>query len=180
MKLATLCYVMDKKRNSTLMIYRNKKQNDYHEGKWNGLGGKFEPGEIPEECAIREIEEESGLKVNSIKMNGFITFPLFDGKEDWYVFLFTTDDFSGELIDSPEGHIEWIPNEKLTEINLWDGDKIFIPGCLKINFLVQSLIIKMESLMITLLIFINHEFSNKIKKGRCFKPTQNFCVTVYS
>jgi 8-oxo-dGTP diphosphatase len=127
MKLATLCYVIDKKSDSTLMIYRNKKKNDYHEGKWNGLGGKFEPGESPEECAIREIEEESGLKVKSVIMKGFITFPLFDGIEDWYVFLFTADDFSGELIDSPEGQLEWIKNEELTEINLWDGDKIFIP-----------------------------------------------------
>jgi 8-oxo-dGTP diphosphatase len=53
MKLATLCYVFDKRNNTTLMIYRNKKHNDYHQGKWNGLGGKFEPGESPEECAIR-------------------------------------------------------------------------------------------------------------------------------
>jgi 8-oxo-dGTP diphosphatase len=67
MKLATLCYVMDKKSNSTLMIYRNKKQNDYHEGKWNGLGGKFEAGESPEECAIREIAEESGLRVRLLR-----------------------------------------------------------------------------------------------------------------
>jgi 8-oxo-dGTP diphosphatase len=127
MKLATLCYVMDKQNNSTLMIYRDKKENDYHKGKWNGLGGKFDPGETPEECAIREIEEESGLRVKSVKMRGFITFPLFDGKEDWYVFLFTADEFEGKLIDSPEGHLAWILNNKLTEINLWDGDKIFIP-----------------------------------------------------
>jgi len=127
MKLATLCYVINNRNCSTLMIYRNKKLNDYHEGKWNGLGGKFESGESPEECAIREIEEESGLRVKAIKMKGFITFPLFDGKDDWYVFLFTVDEFEGELIDSPEGHLEWIPNEKLTEISLWDGDKIFIP-----------------------------------------------------
>ena len=126
MKLATLCYVTDKKTNSTLMIYRNKKKNDYYEGKWNGLGGKFEKGESPEECAIREIEEESGLKVKSIKMKGFITFPLFDNKDDWYVFVFTSDEFDGELIDSPEGKLEWILNEKLTEINLWDGYEIFI------------------------------------------------------
>ncbi len=66
MKLATLCYVIDKKTNSVLMIYRNKKENDYHQGKWNGLGGKFEPGGSPEHCAIREIEEESGLKVNQL------------------------------------------------------------------------------------------------------------------
>jgi 8-oxo-dGTP diphosphatase len=134
MKLATLCYVFDKKNNSTLMIYRNKKQNDFHEGKWNGLGGKFELGESPEECAIREIEEESGLKVKSIKMRGFITFPLFDGKDDWYVFLFTADQCEGELIDSPEGKLEWIPNENLTKIGLWDGDKIFIPWLFEEKF----------------------------------------------
>ncbi len=127
MKLATLCYVIDKKTNSTLMLHRVKKENDYHEGKWNGLGGKFEAGESPEECAIREIEEESGLKVRSVVMKGFITFPMFDGKDDWYVFLFTSDEYEGKLIDSPEGNLAWIKNDKITELNLWDGDKIFIP-----------------------------------------------------
>ena len=134
MKLATLCYVMDKNTNSTLMIHRVKKENDYHKGKWNGLGGKFEPGESPEECAIREIEEESGLIIKNIKMKGFITFPLFDGKEDWYVFLFTADDFDGKLIDSNEGKLDWIPNNKLTDINLWEGDKYFIPWLFKEKF----------------------------------------------
>ena len=142
MKLATLCYVIDKKNNSTLMIYRNKKQNDYHEGKWNGLGGKLEQGESPEDCAIREIKEESGLTVKSVKMKGFITFPLFDGNDDWYVFLFTADDFEGKLIDSPEGHLEWIPNEKLTEINLWEGDRIFIPWLFEDKFFSAKFIYK--------------------------------------
>jgi 8-oxo-dGTP diphosphatase len=134
MKLATLCYVIDKNTNSTLMIHRIKKENDYHRGKWNGLGGKFEPGESPEECAIREIEEESSLIIKKIKMKGFITFPLFDGKEDWYVFLFTADDFDGKLIDSNEGKLDWIPNSKLTDINLWEGDKYFIPWLFKEKF----------------------------------------------
>ena len=134
MKLATLCYVIDKKNNTTLMLHRVKKENDYHEGKWNGLGGKFEQGESPEECAVREIEEECGLKVKSVTMKGFITFPLFDGKDDWYVFLFTADEFNGELIDSPEGNLAWIKNDKLTELNLWDGDKIFIPWLFKDGF----------------------------------------------
>jgi 8-oxo-dGTP diphosphatase len=109
------------------MIHRVKKENDYHWGKWNGLGGKLNSGESPEQCAIREIREESGLRVKSLIMKGFITFPLFDGKEDWHVFLFVIDDFDGELIDSSEGILEWIPNENLTEINLWEGDKFFIP-----------------------------------------------------
>ena len=55
MKLATLCYL--KRDGKTLMLYRNKKENDTHEGKWNGLGGKFEQGETPEACAIREMNQ---------------------------------------------------------------------------------------------------------------------------
>ena len=126
MKLATLCYVMNKNNKTTLMIHRTKKANDYHEGKWNGLGGKFERGESPEECAIREIKEESGLMVKSLRMNGFITFPNFDGIDDWYVFIFTADEYKGEMIDSAEGKLEWIPNDKITKLNLWEGDKIFL------------------------------------------------------
>lgn len=126
MKLATLCYVIDKKHNKTLMLHRVKKENDFHEGKWNGLGGKLEEGETPEECVIREVKEESGLIISQPRMRGFITFPLFDGKDDWYVFVFTADNFSGELIDSNEGDLEWIPSDKLTDLNLWDGDSVFL------------------------------------------------------
>ncbi|MFZ1289929.1 MAG: 8-oxo-dGTP diphosphatase [Melioribacteraceae bacterium] len=125
MKLATLCYVMNDDK--TLMLYRNKKENDYHEGKWNGLGGKFEQNESPEECAIREVFEESGLIVKNPILKGHITFPMFDGKDDWYVWLFVFNEIEGNLIDSPEGKLEWIPNEKLTKLNLWEGDQIFIP-----------------------------------------------------
>jgi 8-oxo-dGTP diphosphatase len=126
MKLATLCYVNDKINGTTLMLHRIKKENDMHEGKWNGLGGKFEIGESPEECVIREIREESGLIIENPKLNGFITFPAFDGFDDWYVFIFSVNEFSGELIDSVEGKLEWINDERLFDLNLWDGDKIFM------------------------------------------------------
>lgn len=126
MKLATLCYV--RKEGYTLMMHRVKKENDIHQGKWNGLGGKFNVGETPEECAIREVWEESGFIVENPQMKGFLTFPLFDGIDDWYVFVFLITKFTGELIESSsEGHLEWIANEKLLELNLWDGDRIFLP-----------------------------------------------------
>ncbi|MBK7867796.1 MAG: 8-oxo-dGTP diphosphatase [Ignavibacteriales bacterium] len=126
MKLATLCYVRDAKNLTTLMLHRVKKENDMHEGKWNGLGGKFEDGETPEECVIREVHEESGLSITNPKLQGFITFPAFDQFEDWYVFVFTADEFTGGLIDSPEGNLEWINNDNLMDLKLWEGDKIFM------------------------------------------------------
>lgn len=132
MQLATLCYVMN--NDKTLMLHRIKKKNDIHEGKWNGLGGKFEPGETPEECVIREVKEESGLTIRNPKLLGIITFPMFDGNKDWYVFVFSADKHKGKLIDSSEGKLEWIPNDKLLNLNLWKGDKIFIPWLFQNKF----------------------------------------------
>jgi 8-oxo-dGTP diphosphatase len=125
MKLATLCYL--RRDGKTLMVHRIKKANDMHLGKWNGLGGKFEPGETPEQCAIREIYEESGLVARQPLLKGFLTFPGFSNDEDWYAFVFVVRQFEGELIDSPEGRLEWIPDERLMELNLWEGDHIFLP-----------------------------------------------------
>lgn len=124
MILATLCYI--KHAEHTLMVYRNKKPNDIHEGKWNGLGGKFEAGETPEECVTREILEESGLAIRNPKLCGLLMFPNFKGS-DWYVFVFTATDFTGELIDSLEGRLEWIPDETMSSLNLWESDHIFMP-----------------------------------------------------
>ena len=124
MILATLCYI--KRNGHTLMVHRNKKPNDMHEGKWNGLGGKFEPGESPEECVVREVREESGLEIRNPRLHGLLMFPDFKG-DDWYVFVFTANEFNGELIDSPEGRLEWIPDEELTSLNLWESDQIFFP-----------------------------------------------------
>ena len=122
--LATLCYV--RKDRQTLMLYRNKKKNDIHEGKWNGLGGKFLPGESPEECVIREVKEESGLSLQEPYLRGHITFPEFDGVNDWNVFIFTTYNYKGSLIDSHEGELEWINDERILQLNLWPGDRIFL------------------------------------------------------
>lgn len=132
MIMATLCYL--KRDGKTLMVHRTKKENDMHMGKWNGLGGKFEPGETPEECAIREIYEESGLTVTSPILKGILTFPGFANDEDWYAFLFVAHEFEGELIDSPEGTLKWIDDKKLLELNLWEGDRIFLPWLERSSF----------------------------------------------
>lgn len=82
MNLATLCYL--RRDNQTLMIHRIKKPGDMHMGKWNGLGGKLESGESPEDCARREVEEESGLLVKKMWLKGFLSFPGFANDEDWF------------------------------------------------------------------------------------------------
>ncbi len=124
MKLATLCYIKDSGK--TLMLYRNKKHNDVHEGKWNGLGGKLDPGESPEECAIRETYEESGLHISNPSLRGILTFPEFSAGEDWYVFVFVAKEFEGALIESSEGRLDWIDDDKLFDLNLWEGDHFFL------------------------------------------------------
>lgn len=125
MLLATLCYV--KHNGKTLMVHRNKKPNDIHAGKWNGLGGKFEAGETPEECIRREVEEEAGLLIQNPHLHGLLVFTNFKGN-DWYVFVFTASEFVGQLSESsPEGRLAWIDDDKLTSLNLWESDHIFLP-----------------------------------------------------
>ncbi|MCX8056642.1 MAG: 8-oxo-dGTP diphosphatase [Ignavibacteria bacterium] len=140
MKLATLCYVFDGER--VLMINRNKRENDIHLGKWNGLGGKFNPGETPEECVIREVFEESGLLIKEPVLKGFLTFPAFDDEEDWYVFVFTAHEFSGKIKESDEGELSWIEWEKIFSLPLWEGDKYFLEWLKQDRFFSAKFIYK--------------------------------------
>jgi 8-oxo-dGTP diphosphatase len=141
MKFATLCYL--RRSGKTLMVHRVKKENDIHQGKWNGLGGKLEPGETPEECAIREIYEESGLRVRRLDFKGLLTFPGFANEEDWYAFVFVATDIEGELVESPEGELCWIEDELLCDLDLWAGDRIFLewldsPGFFSAKFIYKN------------------------------------------
>jgi len=131
MKLATLCYI--RRDGQTLMIHRVKRADDIHAGKWNGLGGKFEPGESPEQCVVREIREESGLIIQDPKLHGLLLFADFGG-DDWYVFVFSADRFGGELTESSEGDLAWIPDDQILKLPLWESDAIFLPWLAQPNF----------------------------------------------
>ena len=89
-------------------------------------GGKFQPGETPEECVIREIEEESGFHIKNPALKGFLTFPEFSAGEDWYVFVFIATQFGGKMIESSEGNLKWINDDQLLNLNLWEGYRYFI------------------------------------------------------
>jgi 8-oxo-dGTP diphosphatase len=123
--LATLCYLRSGGR--TLMLLRDKKPGDVHAGKYNGLGGKLEPGESPDECVLREFEEESGLRLLDPRLRGVLTFPHFAKGQDWVVFVYTATRYEGKTIDSAEGTLEWVPDAEVPGLNLWEGDRIFLP-----------------------------------------------------
>jgi len=108
------------------MLHRNKKDQDYHRGKYNGIGGKMESGESPETCAIREILEETGLKAKKLWYRGHLSFPNFDGQNDWLCFIYECHHFEGDLIDCNEGTLHWVEDENLLELPLWEGDCHFL------------------------------------------------------
>ncbi|HZJ10757.1 MAG TPA: 8-oxo-dGTP diphosphatase [Trueperaceae bacterium] len=125
LKLCTLAYVRD--GDKTLMLRRPADGAHPQAGKYNGLGGKFEAGESPETCLAREVLEESGLTVEEARLKGFITFPDFDGDDDWYVFVYLVTAFSGTLAPSDEGELHWIETAAVPALPLWEGDRYFLP-----------------------------------------------------
>lgn len=120
--LTTLCYI--EQDNQYLMMHRTKKEKDINQDKWVGVGGHFEKDETPEECLLREVKEETGLTLTSWQFRGIVTFQC----EKWqteYMCLYTADGFTGDLIDCDEGDLVWIPKEKVCDLPVWQGDKIF-------------------------------------------------------
>lgn len=117
----TLCYI--EKDGKYLMLHRISKKNDVNRDKWIGVGGKFEYGEAPEECLLREVEEETGLKLERYRFRGVLTF-LCDSQSPEYIFLYTADRFSGELKECDEGVLEWVEKEKIHNLTLWEGDRV--------------------------------------------------------
>ena len=120
---STLCYIV--KDGRVLMLHRVKKKNDINHDKWIGIGGKFEPEEAPEECILREAKEETGLTLTSWRCRGVVTF-LQEGGEGEYMYLFTADDFTGELIECDEGDLQWVSMDFLDALPTWEGDRIFL------------------------------------------------------
>ena len=109
MILSTVCYI--EKEGKYLMLHRTKKQNDINKEKWLGIGGKFEDKESPEECTIREVKEETGLTLNSVRLRGILTF-INTICETEYIYIFTSNDFTGKLIECGEGDLQWIEKDK--------------------------------------------------------------------
>ena len=142
MRNTTLCYL--ERGREYLLLHRVKLEDDENRDKWIGVGGKFEPGETPEECMRREVYEETNLYIDHYRYCGIVTF-VSDDNETEYMHLFTVTGFHDRngvyvsggtlqpgareiaLKDCVEGQLEWLPKEKLTQIPHWAGDRIFLP-----------------------------------------------------
>jgi 8-oxo-dGTP diphosphatase len=127
--LATLGYVMSPDSDAVLMIHRNTRTDDQHYGKYNGLGGKLESHEHIVHGMQREIYEEAGIEVLDLVLRGSINWPGF-GKhgEDWLGFIFRIDRWQGTpLTHNAEGSLEWVKLERLPALNMWPGDRFFLP-----------------------------------------------------
>jgi 8-oxo-dGTP diphosphatase len=127
--VATLAYVMSPDRKRVLLVHRNKRQHDQHLGKYNGLGGKLEPGEDVVAGMKRELLEEAGIVPASFLLRGTINWPGFGPNgENWLGFIFRVDAFTGESFEeNEEGRLEWIAVEDVMDLPLWEGDRHFLP-----------------------------------------------------
>jgi 8-oxo-dGTP diphosphatase len=127
--LATLGYVLSADGKHVLMVRRDRRADDIHLGKYNGLGGKLEAGEDVVAGMRREIREEAGLEVSSLRLRGTVSWPGF-GKhgEDWFGFVFLIDRWQGTPpAENVEGTLQWIAIDRLLELPLWEGDRHFLP-----------------------------------------------------
>jgi 8-oxo-dGTP diphosphatase len=127
--LATLGYILSADRRRVLLVHRNARPGDMHLGKYNGLGGKVERDEDVASGMKRELHEEAGIEVRAMHLRGSISWPGF-GKsgEDWLAFLFVITDYEGTPpASNEEGSLEWIEIDRVLELPLWEGDRLFLP-----------------------------------------------------
>ena len=120
---STLCYL--ERGDAYLMLHRVKKKNDVNHDKWIGVGGKFEEGESPEDCILRETLEETGLTLTSYRYRGLVTF-VSDTAPAEQMHLFTATAWQGTPHPCAEGDLEWIRKEDLRNLPMWEGDRIFL------------------------------------------------------
>lgn len=127
--IATLGFILSKDKKSVLMIHRNKRANDDHLGKYNGLGGKMKKNESVVDCMKREILEEAGINCTKLKLRGTINWTDFNKNgENWLGFIFLIEEYEGTVKEeNEEGKLHWIKIEDIGKLPMWEGDKHFLP-----------------------------------------------------
>lgn len=127
--VGTLAYILSPDRKRVLLVHRTYRKTDENLGKYNGVGGHLERGEDVAACMVREIREETGLEVRSMRLRGTVVWADFGpNKEDWLGFVYLVEDFDGEPFgDNEEGSLSWEPLDRLGDLPMWKGDRLFLP-----------------------------------------------------
>lgn len=126
-ELTTLGYVLSPDRRRVLLVHRVARSDDEQLGKYNGLGGKLLPGEDAAAGMRREIREEAGIEVTSMRLRGTVNWPGFNGRDVFgFVFLVTAFDGTPPPAND-EGTLGWHDVETIMDLPMWDGDRHFLP-----------------------------------------------------
>lgn len=127
--LATLGYILSPDGKQTLLVHRNKRAEDQHIGKYNGLGGKMQHEEDIVACLTREIYEEAAVTCEEIVLRGTINWTGFGPNgEDWFGFIYLIRKFKGmPKTSNEEGDLVWVDVDKIMTLPMWEGDRFFLP-----------------------------------------------------
>jgi 8-oxo-dGTP pyrophosphatase MutT (NUDIX family) len=128
----TLCYLVDRDSNSILIAM---KKRGFGKGKYNGVGGKLQDGEIIEQAMIRETYEEIGVRPSTYKKVAELSFyfggsrpnPDFNQK----VHVFISESWDGKPLESEEMKPEWVKIDNIPLERMWADDKYWLPEVLK-------------------------------------------------
>ena len=126
---AVLCFLL---RDEKLLLIRKK--TGFGAGKITGAGGRIEPGESPEETAIREVREEVGVSIRSLRKVGLLEFYSTSPEPDWIVYVFLSSDFEGEPAPSEEAEPQWVSVDELPLDQMWQDDSIWLRHALSGRF----------------------------------------------
>ena len=124
---SSLCAIIDQER-----ILLLRKATGIGKGKWYPTGGKVRPRETHEDGVVREVYEETGLRVTNLRHHGVVT--CFFGKGAppvWSVQIFSSNDFTGDLKESREGVLRWFPINDIPYNDMWEDDRYWLPLLLK-------------------------------------------------
>lgn len=121
-RILTLCIIHQHPK-----VLLGMKKRGFGAGRWNGFGGKVEEGESIEQAAIRELEEESGIKALNFEKVGILDFSFQENNEDLEMHIFSIKNFEGEIIESEEMKPEWFFLDEIPFAQMWSDDLLWMP-----------------------------------------------------
>jgi len=119
----TVCYTIDGKK----LLLIKRAAGLFGEGNWSGLGGKIEADESKEQACIREVYEESGLRVDNLVYHGALKFTFENTGEPIILYVFSAASFEGRLTESSEGILRWIDFDNIPYAEMWDDTRYWLP-----------------------------------------------------